>query len=89
MPSNDLAIATVGHDIAAEDAVRALHRAGVDMKRVPIIGKDYTTEEQVAGFGGANDVRRARDVLAATDFKSFTQHGSNQSQTKLDEGVVS
>jgi len=58
MTLNDLAVATFDDHTAAEDAVKALHRSGFDMKHISIIGKDYTTEEQVVGFFNAGD--RAR-----------------------------
>jgi len=35
--------------------VKALQRAGFDMKKISIIGKDYQTEEHVVGFLNAGD----------------------------------
>jgi len=40
---------------AAEEAVRALDRAGFDMRRLSIIGKDYRTEERPIGFYNLGD----------------------------------
>lgn len=37
------------HD-AAEQAVRAVQRAGFDMKKLSIIGKDYQMEQEVVGY---------------------------------------
>ena len=55
MSSEDLAVATYDTHVEAEDGVKALQRSGFDMKRISIIGKDYSTEEQVVGFFNAGD----------------------------------
>src|SRR5271165_7512269 len=39
----------------AEDAVRELQKAGFDMKKLSIVGKDYHTEENVVGYYNAGD----------------------------------
>ncbi len=39
----------------AEAAVKELERAGLDMKKLSILGKDYTTEEHATGFYNAGD----------------------------------
>lgn len=39
----------------AEEAVRALQRAGFDMKKLSIVGKDFETDEQVVGFYNTGD----------------------------------
>src|ERR1700722_3457379 len=39
----------------AENALKALQRAGLDMKKISIIGKDYESEEHVIGFLNAGD----------------------------------
>lgn len=54
----DLAVALYDQHTQAENAVKALQRAGFDMKKISIIGKDYETEEHVIGFLNAGD--RAR-----------------------------
>jgi uncharacterized membrane protein len=54
----DIAVALYDKHAQAEDAVKALQRAGFDMKKISIIGKDYETEEHVVGFLNAGD--RAR-----------------------------
>jgi len=57
MPASDRCIAVAVYDehSAAEEAVRALQRAGFDMKKISIIGKDYETDEHVIGFLNAGD----------------------------------
>ncbi len=39
----------------AEQAVKTLERAGVDMKRLSIVGKDFRTEEHPIGFYSSGD----------------------------------
>jgi hypothetical protein len=34
----------------AEGAVKELQRAGIDMTRISIVGKDYHTEDHVVGY---------------------------------------
>ena len=60
MPTNspDIAVALYDQHAQAENAVKTLQRAGFDMKRISIIGKDYETEEHVVGYLNAGD--RAR-----------------------------
>jgi hypothetical protein len=55
MTPNELAVATYDTHVVAENAVKALQRSGFDMKRISIIGKDYSTEEHVVGFFNAGD----------------------------------
>src|SRR5215469_4449601 len=54
----DIAVALYDQHTQAENGVKALQRAGFDMKKISIIGKDYQTEEHVVGFLNAGD--RAR-----------------------------
>ncbi len=42
----------------AEAAVRELQRAGFDMKKLSIVGKEYRTEEHVVGYYNAGDRMR-------------------------------
>ncbi len=42
----------------AEEAVKALQRAGYDMKKMSIVGRDYHTDESVVGFYNAGDRMR-------------------------------
>jgi len=54
----DIAVALYDEHSQAKNAVKTLQRAGFDMKKISIIGKDYETEEHVVGFLNAGD--RAR-----------------------------
>jgi hypothetical protein len=58
MNPNELAVATYDSHLKAEQAVKSLQRAGFDMRHISIIGRDYSTDEQVLGFFNAGD--RAR-----------------------------
>lgn len=42
------------HDLA-EEAVKKLHKAGYDMKKLSIVGQDYHTEESVVGYYNLGD----------------------------------
>jgi uncharacterized membrane protein len=53
--SPDVAVALYDQHTQAENAVKTLQRAGFDMKKISIIGKDYETEEHVVGFLNAGD----------------------------------
>ena len=55
MTKTDIAVAVYDHHTQAETAVKALQRAGFDMKKISIIGRDYHTEEHVVGFLNAGD----------------------------------
>jgi uncharacterized membrane protein len=39
----------------ADEAVKELQKAGFDMKKLSVVGKDYHTEEQVVGYYNAGD----------------------------------
>lgn len=51
----DIAVAVYDSHIHAEAAVKALQRAGFDMKKISIIGKEFHTEEHVIGYFNAGD----------------------------------
>jgi hypothetical protein len=53
--SPGIAVALYDQHTQAEDAVKTLQRAGFDMKKISIIGKDYETEQHVIGFLNAGD----------------------------------
>ena len=55
MTQTDIAVAVYDLHTQAESAVKALQRAGFDMKKISIIGRDYHTEEHVVGFLNAGD----------------------------------
>jgi uncharacterized membrane protein len=61
----DIAVAVYDHHSEAETAVKALQRAGFDMKKISIIGKEYETEEHVVGFLNAGDRARIFGSLGA------------------------
>ncbi len=48
-------VAVYGTHSQAEDAVKALEQAGVDMRTLSIIGKDTHTEEHVVGYYNTGD----------------------------------
>ena len=50
---------------AAEQAVRDLQRAGIDMRQLSIVGKDYRTEERPMGFYNLGDRARVWGVRGA------------------------
>jgi hypothetical protein len=49
----------------AEAAVRELQKAGFDMKKLSIVGKDYHTEEHVVGYYSTGDRMKAWGKLGA------------------------
>jgi hypothetical protein len=55
MNKTDIAVAVYDTHTQAESAVKALQRAGFDMKKLSIIGRDYQIEEHVVGFLNAGD----------------------------------
>jgi hypothetical protein len=55
MAKDATVIAIYENHHAAEDAVQELQRAGFDMKKLSIVGKDYHTEEQVVGYYNSGD----------------------------------
>ena len=55
MTKPDIAVAVYDTHTKAEDAVKALQRAGFDMTKVSIIGRGYHTDEHVVGFLNAGD----------------------------------
>jgi hypothetical protein len=48
-------VAVFGTNSDAESAVKELQRAGYNMKKLSIVGKDYHTEEHVVGYYNAGD----------------------------------
>lgn len=50
-----IAVAVFDTHTQAESAIKALQRAGFNMKKLSIIGRDYHTEEHVVGFLNAGD----------------------------------
>jgi|ERR1700733_2937289 len=48
-------VAVYGSHSEAEKALKELQKAGFDMKRLSIVGKDYHTEENVVGYYNTGD----------------------------------
>ena len=67
MPSQDQDIAVAVYDdhSTAEEVVKTLQRAGFDMKKISIVGKDYETDEHVIGFLNAGDRAKLFGKLGA------------------------
>jgi hypothetical protein len=55
MNKENAAVAVYNTHGEAEEAVQQLQRAGYDMKKLSIVGKDYHTEEHVVGYYNAGD----------------------------------
>jgi hypothetical protein len=55
MTKDDAIVAVYNGHAEAEKAVQELQRAGFDMKKLSIVGKDYHTEEHVVGYYNAGD----------------------------------
>jgi len=49
------AVAVFDHHNQAEAAIKELQRAGIDIKKLSIVGRDYHTEENVVGYYNAGD----------------------------------
>jgi hypothetical protein len=55
MNKNNSFVAVYGSHEAAETAVRELEKAGYDLKKLSIVGRDTHTEEHVVGYYNAGD----------------------------------
>jgi uncharacterized membrane protein len=55
MNQNEPVVAVYNTHLEAEEAVKELQKARVDMKKLSIIGRDYHTEENVVGYYNAGD----------------------------------
>lgn len=55
MSNENAGVAILNTHIEAENAVKELQRAGFDMKKLSIIGKNYHTEENVVGYYNTGD----------------------------------
>ena len=51
----DAVVAVYGTHVAAEEAVKQLQRAGIDMRTLSIVGKDSNTDEHVVGYYNTGD----------------------------------
>jgi hypothetical protein len=75
---------------AAEGAIVALHQEGLDMKRLSIFGKDFTTEQHTGGsakteqffvlvHGTAEMIVHARAIMGTTGSSHLETHTSSHS----------
>src|SRR3989475_6685929 len=55
MPDNNAVIGIYTTHTEAEGAIKELQKAGFNMRRMSIVGKDYHTEEHVIGYYNAGD----------------------------------
>ena len=55
MTSEDSIVAVYEKHTEAEQAVQELQRAGFDLKKLSIVGKEYHTDEHVVGYYNAGD----------------------------------
>lgn len=65
MEKSDLAVGVYNTHIQAEAAVKKLEKAGFDMKKLSILGKDYHSEEQVVGYYNTGDRMKAWGKMGA------------------------
>ena len=55
MSKTNSVVAVYGTHSQAEEAVKELQRAGFDMKKMSIVGKDYHTDDNVVGYYNTGD----------------------------------
>jgi len=55
MSDLDAVVAVYSTHIAAEEAVKELQRAGIDMRALSIVGKDTHTDEHAVGYYNSSD----------------------------------
>ncbi|MDD5394131.1 MAG: hypothetical protein PHE17_14050 [Thiothrix sp.] len=60
------------HD--AESAVKELQKAGYDMQKLSVIGKDYHTEENVIVNGTEQEIERAKGILVESKADEANVH---------------
>lgn len=65
MSNTSAAIAIFNTHIEAEEAIRELQKAGADVKKLSIVGKDYHSEEHIMGFYNAGDRMKYWGTLGA------------------------
>ena len=58
-------VALYSTHVEADDAVRALQRAGFDMHRLSVVGKDYQLEQDVVGYYTTGDRMKAWGTAGA------------------------
>ena len=62
---SDSIVAVLDTHIEAEEAVKELQKAGFDMKKLSIVGRDYHAEEHVVGYYNTGDRVRYWGKLGA------------------------
>src|SRR5580693_8112977 len=55
MTKHNSVVAIFKSHVEAESAVKELQKAGFDMKKLSIVGRDYHTDENVIGYYNASD----------------------------------
>ena len=55
MEDTNATVAVFESHVEADEAVKELQKAGFDMKKLSVVGKDYHTEEHVVGYYNAGD----------------------------------
>ncbi len=55
MSERNAVVAVYGTHTEAEGAIKELQRAGIDLKTLSIVGKDYHTDEHVVGYYNSGD----------------------------------
>lgn len=65
MKKSDLAVGIYNTHTEAEEGVKKLEKAGFDMKKLSIVGRDYHSEEQVVGYYNTGDRMKAWGKMGA------------------------
>ena len=65
MAENNAVVGIFNTHTEAETSIKELQKAGFDMKKLSIVGKDYHTEEHVVGYYNAGDRMKVWGKLGA------------------------
>ena len=65
MADNNCMVAIYNTHTEAEEAVKTLQKAGYDMKRLSIVGRDYHSEDRVVGYYNTGDRMKAWGKIGA------------------------
>ena len=65
MSENNAVVGIFNSHTEAEKSIKELQKAGFDMKKLSIVGKDYHTEEHVVGYYNAGDRMKVWGKLGA------------------------
>ncbi|MDR3601850.1 MAG: permease [Desulfosporosinus sp.] len=55
MSENNMVVSVFNTHTEAEEAIKELQKAGFDMKKLSVVGKDYQTDEHVVGYYNTGD----------------------------------